>query len=44
MAYGFMCAGCAGENKVIPGHLSFKAASATDLQCGIRQITLYLLE
>lgn len=39
VAYGFMCAGCAGENKVIPGHLSFNPASAMDLHCGFRQIT-----
>lgn len=32
------------ENKGIPGHLSFNTASAADLQCGFRQITLYLLE
>lgn len=44
VAYAFLCAGCAGENKVIPGHLSFNTASAMDLQCGFRQITLYLLE
>lgn len=44
VAYGFMCAGCAGENKVIPGHLSFNTAFAVGLQCGFRQITSYLLE
>lgn len=32
------------ENKGIPGHLSFNTTSATDLQCGFRQITSYLLE
>lgn len=40
VAYGFICTGYAGENKVISGHLSFNTASARNLQCGFRQITM----